>query len=104
MIAALQQSKDRRVTLRMEKGDDLAVWGNAAELKQVVLNLVLNALDAVRPGAGEVCVEGRRDEAWIELAVCDNGRGMTERSLQHVFEPFFTERRGGDGRGLGLGL
>ncbi len=104
MVLAIKQSKDRCVALRMDPTDDLAVWGNAAELKQVMLNLVLNALEAVPPGAGEVVVEGRRDEGWIELAVCDNGRGMTEKTLQHVFEPFFTERRSSNGRGLGLGL
>jgi signal transduction histidine kinase len=104
MVLALKQSKDRCVTLKMDPADDLAVWGNAAELKQVMLNLMLNALEAAPPGAGEVCVEGRRAEGWIELTVCDNGRGMTERTLQHVFEPFFTERRSSNGRGLGLGL
>ncbi|MEK7731325.1 MAG: HAMP domain-containing sensor histidine kinase, partial [Planctomycetota bacterium] len=104
MVLALKQSKDRRVALKMDPADDLAVWGNAAELKQVMLNLVLNALEAASPGAGEVCVEGRRAVEWIELTVCDNGRGMTERTLQHVFEPFFTERRSSNRRGLGLGL
>lgn len=104
MVLALKQSKDRRVALKMDTADDLAVWGNAAELKQVMLNLVLNALEAVSPGAGEVCVDGRRDDGWIELTVSDNGRGMTERTLQHVFEPFFTERRSSNGHGLGLGL
>ncbi len=104
MVLALKQSKDRYVVLKMDPADDLAVWGNAAELKQVMLNLVLNALEAAPPGAGEVCVEGRRDNGWIELTVCDNGRGMTERALRHVFEPFFTERRSSSGRGLGLGL
>lgn len=104
MILALKQSKNRYVVLKMDPTDDLAVWGNATELKQVMLNLVLNALEASPPGAGEVCVEGCRAEGWIELSVCDNGRGMTERTLQHVFEPCFTERRSSSGRGLGLGL
>jgi signal transduction histidine kinase len=104
MVLALKQTKDRYVVLKMDPTDDLAVWGNSTELKQVMLNLVLNAFEAAPPGAGEVCVEGSRAEGWIELSVCDNGRGMTERTLQRVFEPFFTERRSSNGRGLGLGL
>ena len=62
----------------------------------------------MQPVDGEVCIEGHRTRDWVELCVKDNGRGMGPDVLPHVFEPFFTARRGcGNGpgdRGTGLGL
>ena len=81
---------------------------NLTEMKQVLLNLTINALEAVPPVEGEVCIEGHRTRDWVELSVKDNGRGMCPDVLQHVFEPFFTARRGSGNapsdRGTGLGL
>ena len=74
-----------------------------AEMKQVVLNLTVNALDAVAPG-GKVEVEVSRNANWVELRVRDNGRGMSAETLEHVFEPFYTEKRGARQPGTGLGL
>jgi len=76
---------------------------NAQEIKQVVLNLITNALDSLDPG-GTVSVRLRNAGGGAELVVRDNGCGMTEEVLQHIFEPFFTRRRGGQGIGLGLSI
>ena len=76
---------------------------NAQEIKQVVLNLITNALDSLDPG-GTVVVRLRETGGGAELVVRDNGCGMTEEVLQHLFEPFFTRRRGGQGIGLGLSI
>lgn len=76
---------------------------NAQEIKQVVLNLITNALDSLDPG-GTVVVTLRESNGGAELVVRDNGCGMTEEVLQHLFEPFFTRRRGGQGIGLGLSI
>ncbi|GIW94251.1 MAG: ATPase [Pirellulaceae bacterium] len=76
---------------------------NPQELKQVVLNLLTNALDAVDE-QGTVWVEVRDAGAVVELIVSDNGCGMTEEVLEHLFEPFFTRRRDGQGTGLGLSI
>jgi signal transduction histidine kinase len=54
--------------------------------------------------AGEIHISGTRRNGFVELSVTDNGRGMSAEVLQHVFEPFFTTRRGADGCGAGLGL
>ena len=76
---------------------------NAQEIKQVVLNLITNALDSLDPG-GTVVVQLRESGGSAELVVQDNGCGMSEEVLQHLFEPFFTRRRGGQGIGLGLSI
>lgn len=71
-------------------------------LEQVVLNLALNARDAMG-GSGTVRIETRiRDPNSVELAVVDNGPGIDPDIAPHVFEPFFTTKEQGDGTGLGL--
>ncbi|MFO0904721.1 MAG: HAMP domain-containing sensor histidine kinase [Pirellulales bacterium] len=76
---------------------------NAQEIKQVVLNLLTNALDALDPG-GEVQVSLTRRGDKAELEVRDNGCGMSPDVLKHLFEPFFTRRRNGQGTGLGMSI
>lgn len=76
---------------------------NPQELKQVVLNLVTNALDACDDG-GRVVVRLSQLGEQALLQVSDNGCGMTEEVLEHLFEPFFTRRRDGQGTGLGLSI
>ncbi len=79
----------------------LYAWVSPTEFKQVVLNLLTNALDATEDG-GQVDVYLEADRQQFTLRVVDNGCGMTEEVMKHLFEPFFTRRR--DGRGTGLGL
>jgi two-component system, NtrC family, sensor kinase len=76
---------------------------NAQEIKQVVLNLITNALDSLDPG-GTVWISLTKNAGWAELVVRDNGCGMTPEVLHHLFEPFFTRRRDGSGTGLGLSI
>ena len=76
---------------------------NPQEIKQVVLNLLTNALDSIDDGGlVQVRLETRGSDAV--LSVADNGCGMEPDVLEHVFEPFFTRRRGGQGIGLGLSI
>ncbi len=86
------------------------------DLQQVVLNLVLNARDAL-PGGGTIRVETATERidapgsahgqsivpgAYVRLQVQDNGSGMTPEAQAHLFEPFFTTKSVGEGTGLGL--
>jgi signal transduction histidine kinase len=73
------------------------------EIKQVVLNLITNALDSLDTD-GVVQLELRRAGSQAELIVTDNGCGMTDEVKKHLFEPFFTRRRDGHGTGLGLSI
>jgi len=76
---------------------------NAQEMKQVILNLITNALDSLDPG-GTVWISLHKNGGWAELFVRDNGCGMSAEVLHHLFEPFFTRRRDGSGTGLGLSI
>ena len=83
--------------------DNVMAHVNGHELRQVVLNLVTNALESVdTDGAVDVFVQQRNDHAVIRVE--DNGCGMSPQVLQHLFEPFFTRRRDGTGTGLGLSI
>jgi signal transduction histidine kinase len=66
---------------------------------QVVLNLVLNAIDATETG-GRIHLEGRTCSGWVELAIEDDGRGITEAQRSRLFQPFFTTKPHGTGLGL----
>ncbi|HSV12715.1 MAG TPA: HAMP domain-containing sensor histidine kinase [Tepidisphaeraceae bacterium] len=106
MVGGLSQYRDRRLVLGFDDSSALVVMANVTEIKQVLLNLTVNALEATPPGTGEVRIQGRWRDGAIELSVRDNGRGMSRQTIERVFEPFYTERRGtiDDRSGTGLGL
>ncbi len=104
MLQGLPLMRDRQLDLKFDGDDPLEVSANYAELKQVLLNLLMNGLEAVNPPSGRVTLSGRRDKDFVELIVTDNGRGMEAATLERIFEPFFTEKRGVGEPGTGLGL
>ncbi|MBB3612530.1 ATP-binding protein [Rhizobium sp. BK602] len=81
----------------------LKVQGSAAQLEQVVLNLLTNAVDAVRHRKDPaIHVSGRADGAWCMITVDDNGPGIAAEMGTQLFEPFYTTKLPGEGLGLGL--
>jgi signal transduction histidine kinase len=101
MVRPLSKYRDRNIHFHAES--DIECVCNAQEMKQVALNLITNALGSVDIG-GTVRVELFRNGDQAELRVTDDGCGMTEEVLTHLFEPFFTRRRDGQGTGLGLSI
>lgn len=101
MVQHLGKYQDKAVSLA--DGPPVIADVNPQEIKQVVLNLITNGLDSLDPG-GEVTVEVGKTAEAARIVVSDNGCGMTDEVVQHLFEPFFTRRRGGQGTGLGLSI
>jgi PAS domain S-box-containing protein len=90
------------IELVFEAGPGPATVRAASEqLEQVVVNLVVNARDALE-GAGRITIETARDGDTVQLAVSDTGAGMSEEVQRRAFEPFFTTKPPGQGTGLGL--
>ena len=104
--ALLARTTDRRIILRKELAAvSPVVVGDPAQLQQVVLNLLVNAADAM-PEGGTITVAtavgGGADQRCVRLSVTDTGVGMSEAVRQRVFEPFFTTKARGRGTGMGL--
>lgn len=80
------------------------VHGNATRLSQLMLNLVLNACQAVPDTAGIIRIQLKRVQPWWQLSVSDNGHGISPEHQPHIFTPFFTTKPVGEGTGLGLSI
>jgi len=81
--------------------DLLSIPGDEGQLSQVVLNVMMNALQAM-PEGGAITVTARRDGDWAEVTVTDTGPGIADAILPHVFDPYFTTRPSGVGLGLAI--
>lgn len=103
--ALIAPQKDMRdVSLEISVADDLPlVVLSAEQLVQLVLNLVLNAVDAL-DGGGKVRVSARANADGVELVVEDDGPGVSEAVRDRLFEPFVTTKEVGKGTGLGLAV
>jgi signal transduction histidine kinase len=76
---------------------------DSQEIKQVVLNLIVNALESMNAN-GSLRIDTRYNQGMAEMVFADNGCGMSPDVLENIFEPFFTRRRDGKGTGLGLSI
>lgn len=96
------KAAERGVILAVEEScGPVGVWGDFAQLRQVLVNLGLNAIEA-SARSGKVSVQASRQGSTARFVVADKGIGMTEATQQRLFEPFFTRKAGGTGLGLAL--
>ena len=92
----------RTITIATELGEIPPVLGDAAELREVLTNLIFNAVDAL-PQGGTITVRTCYEGDAIALTISDTGTGMSEEVRQRCLEPFFTTK-GDQGTGLGLSM
>ncbi len=90
----------RSIRLTRDFRDDAVVWGLSSELKQVFVNLLLNAIDATGAG-GEIAVRTRVSTKRVRVYICDTGSGIPPEIRREIFDPFFTTK---SNKGNGLGL
>jgi two-component system OmpR family sensor kinase len=95
------------VTVRLGAEDQAMVSGDADRLRQLLLNLVDNALKHTPPGSGLVTLTLRRAGGWVQVGVEDNGSGIPPEDLPHIFQRFYRadpsrSRPGGSGLGLAI--
>ena len=94
--------EERNIALRLDAPSNLIGRFDRHQLRQVILNLIKNASQAVpEDGEGEIIVSAQQtDENQIEIAVTDNGHGIPEAYQSEIFTPFFSKKHGGTGLGL----
>jgi signal transduction histidine kinase len=103
-----------RLTTRLTAAHD-RLWADGDQLRQVFLNLLLNAVDAiraaVRPGSGSITIAtaseegaGAPEENRLAIRFQDNGEGITPDQIDNIFDPFYTTKEPGKGTGLGLAV
>jgi PAS domain S-box-containing protein len=119
MAELLKISLPKNVTLKIHSDKDLpSIRGNASQIRQVIMNLIINASEAIGKDGGVITVSaapvtGGKELAlgsamelsqgeYVRLEVSDTGSGMTERQRSRIFDPFFTTKS--TGRGLGLAV
>ena len=98
-IIARVLNRNIEIVLNLDK--DLFVKGNRSLLSQVFMNLYSNANDAM-PNGGKLTVEAKRKGNKVLAVVSDTGIGMDEKTVEKIFDPFFTLKEVGKGTGLGL--
>jgi len=96
------QLRQIRIDTELHLGGIKAVAGELAPLREVLMSLVLNAIDAM-PGGGQLTLRTWSDTKEVHCAVSDTGSGMTDEVRQRAFEPFFTTK-GPKSTGLGLSV
>jgi signal transduction histidine kinase len=102
VMLARQQVISQPIKIELEQAADLPeVEHDSDQIHQVILNLLLNAVQAIT-GAGTVTVRILSQPDSAIVAVSDTGRGMTEQQLAQIFRPFYTTRSNGTGLGLSL--
>jgi two-component system NtrC family sensor kinase len=98
-----QKSYDRIVITEELKNDLPEVEGDMNQLQQVMLNLSLNACEAMT-GGGTLTIRSETDDGHVRIAVTDTGCGIKREHYDQIFEPFFTTKPVGKGTGLGLAV
>jgi PAS domain S-box-containing protein len=103
MPRLLRQLIGSRVVLEIDAPDPVYIHADPAQIEQVLLNLALNARDAM-PDGGLLRMSCRRSGSRVLLCVTDTGHGMDDATRLSAFEPFFTTKPRSQGTGLGLAL
>lgn len=112
MVELLNVSISKRARLNIRFGRNLpAIRANPVQIRQVLMNLIINASEALQGDEGEIfvsltaapaSVSGKGSHDWVRLMVCDTGHGMPDDIRERIFEPFFTTKA--NGRGMGLSV
>ena len=110
-LALMSQSLPENITLNFTAEDNTyTVHADLTRIQQLLINLILNARDAM-PDGGQLFIKVTRpsqllpdmpEDNWVCITVRDTGQGMSDETMKHVFEPFFTTKPPGQGTGLGL--
>lgn len=103
VLLVQQQARTQHIDLYVECENDIEIIGDRLQLQQVLINLLLNAIQASKSGMKIIIAVSGNDEQCM-INVKDEGCGIAEEDLEKIFDPFFTRKDVGDGNGLGLSI
>jgi signal transduction histidine kinase len=92
------------VEILFEIPEDLDIYIDGQKFQEVLLNLVLNAIQAMPQGTGLININAKKNYQDIEITIKDDGCGIPSENLPHIFDPFFSTKDIGYGTGLGLSV
>ena len=103
LVHHLPAAMDYQLGLKLDARSKVCI--NQQELQQVLVNLIVNAVQALPEKDAEMHIQTRDvDKMGVEILIRDNGHGIDEESLSRIFNPFFTTKSQGEGTGLGLSI
>jgi signal transduction histidine kinase len=95
------EAEDKGIAVARQSPPMAAVWIEADRLRQVLINLLVNAIHATQRG-GRIVVGIEAGDGRLRFSVADSGKGIPGENLERIFEPFFSDQPPGEGTGLGL--
>ncbi len=100
-----KEAEQRSITVGVTVSEDIPPFeSDRGKLEQVFFNLFNSAIGAMNDGGHLEITAARKDEKYVSVAFTDNGRGIPESDLKHIFEPFYYSKTGHSGTGLGLAV
>jgi signal transduction histidine kinase len=100
-----KEAEHRSITVGITMSEDIPAFeSDRGKLEQVFFNLFNSAIGAMNDGGHLEITATRKDEGYVSVAFTDNGRGIPESDLKHIFEPFYYSKTGHSGTGLGLAV
>jgi signal transduction histidine kinase len=96
------------ITVEIHIPEELTVWCVSVQIQQVIMNLILNARDAMLPRGGILCIKASENNDAVKIEVSDTGEGIEPADLKNIFDSFFTTKTNkstpSENSGAGLGL
>lgn len=97
------EAKTNGINIKIEGEKNIKIIGNENDFKMIMINLILNAIKAGKPN-GEIIISLEKGKKYNIIKIKDNGKGIAENILPHIFEPFYSDGKEGNIGGNGLGL
>ncbi|SIS67252.1 HAMP domain-containing sensor histidine kinase [Neptunomonas antarctica] len=93
-------ARNQGIELTTQSPEALQLWVDEGHVRQILMNLIINALQAMSVRGSSICLQAIRHDNEIELSVTDDGQGMSAAIKAHIMEPFYTTKPAGTGLGL----
>ncbi len=100
-VILLKQKLNEKKIIIKEDGTDIKLWSDKSQLKQIMINILLNSIEAIENN-GTISITGSIENETALITIADNGCGISQDVLSKVFDPFFTSKKYGYGIGLSI--